>query len=400
MTTVFRPYSGADALRSDRSAGDRLRHRQKIREAIRANVADIVAEEAILTKTPDRVVKVPIRGIKEYRFIYGDNTPRVAAADKGRIEKGEVIGSIAERNAGAAGAGDRPGLDYYETEITVEELVDLMFEDLELPELERRKLRQTLVVHGSRRLGYRRVGIRVQLDKKRTARSRIRRQVATRQPAGTTPAEPPRTPFHRKDLRYRRRVPDVQAESNAVVICIMDTSGSMDAMKKYLARSFFFLLYQFVRTRYRNVELAFVAHHALAREVSEEEFFHKAESGGTLISAGYEKALEIIRERYHPSLWNVYAFHCSDGENFGGDNPDACGAAARLCELCNLFGYGEIKPPGPFHGDSSMLELFEKLEADNFHAFELTRKEDIWPRFKALLSRERGGADDAAREPS
>ncbi len=396
MTTVFRPYSGADALRSDRSAGDRLRHRQKVREAIRANVADIVAEEAILTKTPDRVVKVPIRGIKEYRFVYGENTPQVAASEKGEVEEGQVVGSVAEKKAGTFGAGDRPGLDYYETEITIEELVDLMFEDLQLPELERRKLRESLVVHGSRRQGYRRVGVRVQLDKKRTARSRIRRMVATGRPETSAPDEPKRTPFHREDMRYRRRVPDVQAESNAVVICIMDTSGSMDAMKKYLARSFFFLLYQFVRTRYRKVDLAFVAHHALAREVSEEEFFHKAESGGTIISSGYEKALEIIRDRYHPSLWNVYAFHCSDGENYGGDNPDARHAAAQLCELCNLFGYGEIKPPGSYYGDSSMLDVFEDLEADNFHAFELTRKEDIWPRFKALLSHERGSTDDAA----
>ncbi len=396
MTTVFRPYSGSEGLRSDRSAGDRLRHRQKVREAIRANVADIIAEEAILTKSPDRVVKVPIRGIKEYRFVFDDKAPRVAAAGQGEVKPGQVVGTVPSDQDGLPGAGDRPGLDYYETDITIEELVDLMFEDLKLPELERKKLRESLVDHGTKRRGYRRVGVRVQLDKKRTLRSRIKRQLAMRRPPAGADAGQARVPFHREDLRYRRRVPDLQSESNAVVICIMDTSGSMDARKKYLARSFFFLLYQFVRTRYRNVDLVFIAHHTLAREVSEEEFFHKGESGGTMISSGYRRALEIIRERYHPSLWNVYAFHCSDGENFGEDNREARRAAEELAETCNLFGYGEIKPPSSFHSDSTMLKVFSSLGARHFHAVEILRKEDIWPCLKALLSRERQDETSAA----
>ncbi len=396
MTTVFRPYSGSEGLRSDRSAGDRLRHRQKVREAIRANVADIIAEEAILTKTPDRVVKVSIRGIKEYRFVFEEMTPRVAAAGKGEVKPGQVVGAARDEEGGLPGAGDRPGLDYYETDVTIEELVDLMFEDLQLPELERRKLREILVDHGTKRRGYRQVGVRVQLDRKRTVRSRIKRQVARRGAQAALGAEETRAPFHREDLRYRRRVPDVHAESNAVVICIMDTSGSMEPRKKYLSRSFFFLLNQFVRTRYRNVELVFIAHHTRAREVSEEEFFHKGESGGTMISSGYRKALEIIRERYHPSLWNVYAFHCSDGENFNEDNREARRAAEELTAICNLFGYGEIKPPGRFQGDSTMLKIFDQLEAGNFHAVEILRKEDIWPAFKELMSHERRDEDSAA----
>ena len=109
----------------------------------------------------------------------------------------------------------------------------------------------------------------------------------------------------------------------------MDTSGSMDTMKKYLARSFFFLLYQFICTKYRNVEIVFIAHHTEANEVTEEEFFHKGESGGTFISSGYNKALEIIQERYHPSLWNIYAFHCSDGDNFDSDNAACAQGRAR-----------------------------------------------------------------------
>ena len=169
----------------------------------------------------------------------------------------------------------------------------------------------------------------------------------------------------------------------------MDTSGSMDTMKKYLARSFFFLLYQFICTKYRNVELVFIAHHTEAHEVTEEEFFHKGESGGTFISSGYKKALEIIQERYHPSLWNVYAFHCSDGDNFDSDNAAALKAGKELCDVCNLFGYGEIKPLGSRYYESSMLNIFRRLEADNFQTVLIERKEDIWPSFKAFLARPR-----------
>jgi uncharacterized sporulation protein YeaH/YhbH (DUF444 family) len=125
-----------------------------------------------------------------------------------------------------------------------------------------------------------------------------------------------RFPFSEYDLRYQRLKEQTKPESNAVVICIMDNSGSMYLSKKFLARSFFFLLYQFVRYRYVNVELVFINHTTTALEVNEDEFFHRAESGGTMISSGYEKAIEIICQRFSPAVWNIYAFHCSDGDNW------------------------------------------------------------------------------------
>ncbi len=385
---VFRPYSPSQSLGSDRSSGDRLRHRDKIREAIRENIADIVAEESIIGRSGDTIVKVPIRGIKEYRFVYGRQSPGVAQGD-GDSEPGQVVG---RDRPGEGGPGDQPGVDYYETDITIEELVDLMFEDLELPDMERKALRQTVSHRTTRRKGYRRVGVRVQLDKRQSAKMRVRRRVGTgRGDRGVARlgSGQERFPFHRDDLRYRRRKPDIALESNAAVICIMDTSGSMDTRKKYLARSFFFLLYHFVRSRYEHSELVFVAHDAKAREVSEDEFFHKGEAGGTMISSGYAKALEIINERYHPTLWNVYAFHCSDGDNFEFDNAAAIKLARELCRCCNLFGYGEIKPPGGWSSGSSMIERFAGIGADNFQAVAIKGKEDVWPGFKSLLARER-----------
>ena len=428
MTAIFRPYV-SDTQRSDRSARDRARHRKKIRESIRDNIADILAEESIIGRDKDKIIKVPIRSIKEYRFVYGENTPGVAQG-QGNSKPGDVVGKGDPGQPDAAGdAGNTPGVDAFETDVTLEELIDIMFEDLELPELQRKALKRIETDRAMRRKGFRKGGIRPRLDKRGTARNRVKRKLATgnmpgedeAQPAqangtgvnGTganakaapaakrkrsaSPAPEPETdgtpdetrfPFHRDDMRYHHITTDHRFQSNAVVICIMDTSGSMGTVKKYLARSFYFLLYQFVRLKYQEVELVFIAHHTEAKEVAEQEFFHKVESGGTYISSGYKKALDVINERYHPSLWNIYAFHCSDGDNFYSDNERALAAANELCDVCNLFGYGEIKPSGSAYYSGSMLDVFNAIQRPNFQAIVIEKKEDLWEGFRAFMLRD------------
>lgn len=399
---IFRDYPAQESLRSDRSAGDRARHRHKVREAIRDNIADIVAEQPIIGRSGDTIIKIPVRGIKEYRFIYGKGggqdgegegegggQERAGTGD-GNTQEGQVLkkGDKEGQQPGGEG-GSEEGVDYYETEIMLEELVEIMFEDLELPDMERRRMRETLSERNLKRAGTQRAGTPATLDKKKTLRSLIRRRLAS----GTASLDEP-PPLRRDDLRYKRRKPKIKKESNAAVICIMDTSGSMDTTKKYLARSFFFLLYQFVKRRYRSVEVAFVSHHTTAKEVSEHEFFHKGESGGTMISSGYKKALEIIHDRYHPDVWNLYAFHSSDGDNFSSDNESMLDCAKELCKLCNLFGYGEIKPWG-----SGLIETFKKsLPAKNFMPVAFNGKEEVWPAFKKLLSKERRTDTGAPRQ--
>ena len=392
METIFRPYNPSSGQRSDRSAGDRLRHRQKIREAIRNNIADIIAEESIMGRDKNRIIKVPIRGVKEYRFVYGENVPGVGQGGDPSPQPGQVIGAEKDSSAGPQ-AGDRPGVDYYETDVSLDELIELMFEDLELPDLERKRLRQLEAERLVRLKGFRRKGVRVRLDKKRTALSRIKRKKASQRVQANSP-DKDRFPFHKDDLRYHHTVTDIRRESNAAVFCIMDTSGSMDTVKKYLARSFFFLLYRFLCTRYQNVEIVFIAHHTEAQEVTEEEFFHKGESGGTFISSGYNKALEVIHQRYHPTLWNVYVFHCSDGDNFESDNTAALKAAQELAGVSNLFGYGEIKPLGAGYYGNTMIPFFSQIQEPNFQTVQIQRKEDIWPSFKTFLSKDRA-RDDA-----
>src|SRR5260370_17954773 len=178
--TIFREYRISDAERSDRSAGDRPRHRRKVGEAIGESMADIIAEESIIGKDKDRVIKVPLRGIKEYRFVYGDTSPGASQGD-GDSRPGQVVGKTGKDGLGKGDehAGDRPGVDYYETDVTLEELIEIMFEDLELPNLERRALREIESDYSSRRKGYRKVGIRIRLDKRRTAKQRVMRMLAS-----------------------------------------------------------------------------------------------------------------------------------------------------------------------------------------------------------------------------
>ncbi len=421
--TIFREYRPSDAERSDRSAGDRLRHREKVRESIRENIADIIAEESIIGKNKDRVIKVPLRGIKEYRFIYGDNAPGVGTGD-GNAQPGQVVGKTGKDGQGK---GRRPGRrqawsrllrdrcfarrtdrDHVRGSRTAESRAAHSARDSfrsiqqteglsprRYPDPARQAAHGAPARHANHRdaaaacvTGTERIEVQIEDESEELLEGEELLEEGENG-AEETPAIKRRFPFHQDDLRYKHLETDTREDSNAVVMCIMDTSGSMDTMKKYLARSFFFMLYQFISTRYRNVEIVFIGHHTEANEVTEEEFFHKGESGGTFISSGYQKALDIIDERYHPSLWNIYAFHCSDGDNFDSDNPAALRTAKELSELCNLFGYGEIKPLGSRYYESSMLNVFRRLDVPNFQAVLIERKEDIWPSFKAFLSKDR-----------
>jgi uncharacterized protein len=412
--TVFRSYVPQEQ-RSDRSAGDRKRHRQKIKNTLRENIADILAEESIIGQNGGKIIKVPIRSVKEYRFIYGDNSAGVAQGS-GKSNPGDVVHKGDPGQPDAAGeAGNAPGIDAIETDVTLEELIAIMFEDLELPELQKKSLKEIPSDRAFRRHGHRRQGIRARLDKHRTAKQRIKRMFAQER-AGKNPenldavneslaqdvlheeGDEKRFPFHERDMVFHHVTTDTKNESNAVVMCIMDTSGSMGTVKKYLARSFYFLLYQFIRMKYQTVDICFISHHTEAKEVTEEEFFHKVESGGTYISSGYEKALEIIQERYHPSLWNIYAFHCSDGDNFYSDNEKCVTAAQELCDVCNLFGYGEIKPSGSSYYSSSMLEVFEAVDRKNFQTIVIEKKEDLWKGLKIFLSKDQKAREAAMAE--
>ncbi len=380
---------------SDRSQYDRKRHRELVEDAIKRNLGDIIAEESIIGQSKNKKIKIPIRGVKEYQFIYGKNNGG-AASGTGEEERGRVVGRTNnQQEKGLGQAGNEQGEDIYETEITMDEIVSYMFDDINLPDLERKKFALQEAVYKFKKSGYQRKGIPPRLAKKRTMVEKIKRQQGLVREKVCTEAKVSddgqiireRVPFREDDLRYFRVKEDIRRHSNAVVFCIMDVSGSMDQSKKYLARTFYFLLYQFLLWKYEQVEVVFIAHTTEAKEVNEREFFHHGESGGTMISSGYVKALEIIDQRYNPTVWNIYAFHCTDGDNWTEDNPRTIEKAIELTSVSNLVGYVEILANYGY-GITIRRELEQKIKDKNFITVSMGRKEDVWPALKRILEKE------------
>lgn len=384
---IFREFNQID---HDRTVEDRRRHRQLVEKSIRENLGDILSEESIIGQGRDKKIKIPIRGLKEYQFIYGKNTPGVGSGD-GTEKRGDKIGSDKEqqgKGSGNKGAGNEEGDDIYETEVSIDEVLNYIMEDLELPELDRKKFSEVLSNNATKKSGYQRHGINPRLAKKKTVMEKIKRKQGKKralEEAGLK-GNIERFPFKEDDLRYFRVKKTTKRQYNAVIICIMDTSGSMDTTKKYLARSFFFVLSRFIKMKYNNVEIVFISHTTVAKEVTETEFFHKVESGGTYISSGYAKALEIIEERYNPSFWNIYAFNVSDGDNWAEDNKTAVAACGELTEKCNLVGYAEIF--SSFYTAGLMGLLKKEMDPKKFTAVTIKQKQDLWNALKGILRKE------------
>jgi len=377
---------------ADRSASDRSRHKKKIEEAIKDGIHHIVSDESIIGKDGKKKFKIPVRGIKEYRFVYSDNSqnPKAATAPGKNIQKGQQIGKASDESE-AQGTGDKAsnekGEEFYEVEITLEELAYYLFNDLELPDLEKKTIKN-ITGNKYQRHGYRPKGIRPRLDKKKTAIQRIKRKAA--QKAESLGAEDDESfPYRESDLTYRHIREVKKHSSNAVIFFIMDISGSMTQQKKFLARSFFFLLYQFINQRYKTLDVVFVSHDTQAYEVSEEQFFQRGSSGGTIVSSALKKVDEIICQRYHPDAWNIYTFQCSDGDNWPDDMDSMIESAQILQQKCQLYGYCEIDPDSErmkwISSMSTVSEEFEKLKSKNFKIAKIYTKNDIWTAFKKLL---------------
>ena len=385
---------------SPRGPTDAARHREKIKEAIRRNLPDIISDEAIITRSGDHVVRVPVRGIKSYRFIHKHSDGTQGGFGSGESEEGKVIGQRPKPGGGQPGKpGEEPGEDYLETEIELAELVKMMLEDIGLPNLRQKEIRQAVVAKGWKYDSIEKHGIAPRLDKKRTIREAIKRTevlvqglmlrsamsedecraaleaaqgdfdealellLTSRSPLPASRSLLP-VPEERSagiyldssDLRFRTIVEDTEYQSNAVVIAMMDVSGSMGTMKKYLARSFYFWMTSFLRVIYKRVEIRFIAHTTEARLVDEYEFLHRGESGGTSCYSAYELATDLIDTQYPTSKWNVYPFHFSDGEDWDVDRT-VRSLEKMLDRGVANFGYGEIQTE---HSSSVLMEAYKE----------------------------------------
>ncbi|MGZ4031514.1 MAG: sporulation protein YhbH [Tumebacillaceae bacterium] len=353
---------------------DQLRHQEKVREAIKKNLADLVTEESIIMHDGRQIVKVPIRSLDEYRFRYNFNKGQHGGQGDGKSKVGDVLakdgkGQQQKGPGQGEGAGDQPGVDYFEAEVTIDEIEKLLFGDLELPNLQR-KQNDEITTTDIRFNDIRKKGLSGNIDKKRTLIESIKRNaLAGNKNSGLIIPE---------DLRYKTWEEIRTPHSQAVVLAMMDTSGSMGQFEKYIARSFFFWMTRFLRTKYEHVDIQYIAHHTEAKVVTEHEFFTKGESGGTICSSAYNLALDLVTKKYSPDKYNIYPFHFSDGDNLTSDNEKCLKLIRQLMEVSNIFGYGEVNQ---YNRSSSLMNAFKNVNDPKFKSCIIREKSEV---YKAL----------------
>jgi hypothetical protein len=322
-------------------------------------------------------VAIPTRGITEPVFHQRRRTGRTEHVVPGNKEylRGDEIPrpNGGEGRSGSQGSPDGSGEDAFEFTLSKEEFLDMFFEDLELPDLVKKSLKETFAVD-LQRAGYTVTGSPANLSIRRTMRNSMARRISLRRPkpweldairaaieeararGSDVEAEKLTREFERLehrskiipyidplDVRYNRfeRVPRPNTE--AVMFCLMDVSGSMTEAMKDLAKRFFMLLHVFLIRRYRHVDVVFIRHTSTAEEVDEETFFYSRETGGTVVSTALEKMLEIARARYSTDRWNIYAAQASDGDNYGADSGRCVALlGGEVLPLCQYFAYVEV----------------------------------------------------------
>lgn len=363
---------------------DQKRHEEKVKEAIKNNLPDLITEEIIIMSNGRDVIKIPIRSLDEYKIRYNYEKNKHVGQGNGDSQVGDVVardGSGEGQGPGTGqGAGDLPGQDYYEAEVSLMELEEALFSQLELPNLQRKEADQNVVEHIEFN-DIRRTGLTGNIDKKRTMLAAFKRNAMNGNPSFY--------PIYREDLRYRTWNEVVKPDSKAVVLAMMDTSGSMGLWEKYMARSFFFWMTRFLRTKYETVEIAFIAHHTEAKVVTEDEFFTKGESGGTICSSAYRKALELIETKYSPSRYNIYPFHFSDGDNLTSDNARCVKLVQELMKVSNMFGYGEVNQ---YNRHSTLMSAYKNIKDEKFRYYILKQKSDVFHAMKTFFRKEENKA--------
>jgi len=357
---------------------DQARHLEKIKEAIKENLPEIIAEESIITSDGKRLIKVPIRSLEEYRFRFDPYQGERVGQGNGDSKVGDVLGKGPSQGKGGRGkqAGDQPGTDYYEAEISVDELAELIFEDLGLPDLRPKSTRE-VPTESVKFTEVRKKGPMGNLDKRRTIMENMKRNALKGKPVFGN--------LTNEDLRFKVWEQEMRPSSSAVVLAMRDASGSMGEFKKYITRSLFFWMVRFLRTKYQDVEIVFITHHSEAQEVDEDTFFHLGESGGTRVSSAYSLCWKIVNERYDPERWNIYPFHFSDGDNWSeADNKLCIELVNKLLTVSNLFGYGEIREGGY---TSSLMSAFTQIKDPRFVIVTISEKRDVYPALQKWFSR-------------
>lgn len=313
---------------------DARRLKEKVQEAVRKDIRKYLTEEAVITSDGKRKVRIPIKGLRLPEFKFGDNQQ---SSGQGRLGSGKGGAKEGDRMVPAQGkneAGQGSAEHMLEKDVTIDELVEMAFEELGLPDLEEH-VNARMRDKKRRWDEVRRSGPVSQIDLRRTLRANLARTARNEGEARVGD-------LSREDLRFRSYTERVEYSNNAVIVAMMDVSGSMTEHKKWLVRMCLFWIKRYLERVYDGLEFVFIIHDTRAQVVDEELFFATTTGGGTYISSAYEKALQVVDEKYPASDWNIYPFYFSDGENWEDDNKRAVAHARSLAQRSRMFYYGQV----------------------------------------------------------
>jgi hypothetical protein len=385
MSKISKAESGLSDIwkLKQRSKRDSERQKKLVNDAIRKNGKDLITEYNIITSDGDKKIKIPIRFLDQYKFKYGKLKDKsetgqgidAKAGDKYKIKSGKKKGS------GKGRAGDEEGEIVFEAEVSIDELVDILLDELNLPWMEPNKS-SAIEVETEELSSIEKRGIYPNIDLKKTLIQNVKRNAAK--------GEAKVGDFNEDDLRYRTWESEFEYHSNAVVYLMMDRSGSMSDEKKYIAKSFFFWMVQFLRRRYKNISLVFIAHDVKAYEVGEKEFFSISSGGGTKCSSAFKMAYEHIQEFHSESTTNRYIIEFSDGDNFGSDNLLVLEYIKKLLPIVRAIGYGEITPQDEYTWSTEENRLSGLLEREiqrtRFVSLRLSSRDEVFDALKMFFN--------------
>jgi uncharacterized protein len=368
-------------------------------------------------------VSIPLDGMNEPRFRREGGTRDMVLPGNKKFIEGDILPRSGESGGGKPkDPGEGDGEDAFRFVLSRDEFVDLFLDDLELPDLAKRKLAEA-ESEGLRRAGYATSGSPANISVSRTVSRALARRVALRRPRLDTiekleaelaecdearraeltaelealKAKARRIPFIDPiDIRYRRFETSPKPVAQAVMFCLMDVSGSMTEHMKDLAKRFYVLLYIFLKRRYKHVDVVFIRHTHQAQEVDEDTFFHSPETGGTVVSTALEEMQRVIDERYSPDSWNIYAAQASDGDNTASDNDKTAGLlTGSILPVCQYYAYLEVGrdsehfPPGFIRRDSDLWQTYTAIckTGAPMAMRKVGHRRDIYPVFRELFAK-------------
>lgn len=337
---------------------DHFRFRRIVRQRVRDNLRKYISKGELVGRKGKDLVSIPLPQIDIPRFTFGEK--QQGGVGQGNGEPGDPLGGEEQDGQGSGKAGKDPAEHVLEVDITLDELADILGEELELPAIQN-KGKSRIVSSKERYTGVRRAGPESLRHFKRTYKEALKRAIASG-------VYDPGSPFvvpQQEDKRYRSWREEQQPTANAVILYMMDVSGSMGDEQKEIVRIESFWIDTWLRRHYRGLESRYIIHDATAREVDRDTFFSTRESGGTMISSAYRLATDMIQKDYPAAEWNIYPFHFSDGDNWSMDDTLTCVEILKseLLDSVNMFGYGQVESPygsGQFIKD--LLEHFGKDE--------------------------------------